>query len=359
MQRVIIILALVIAVAIGAYLVSGDRPDPSTGTPGTIASEQDNGKPLEQEAKEHVADLTNDTAGTIDIESADGFVSGDQSLSLNQGQKPESTSIGELAADDSLSPDSPVTLVRENQQIEVVSLASLMEQTKRPSNPCIEESVPEKEQTEVNLEKKIRVFENGEVIEVPLSELIAKYNNNLEQEISVVTEVEHHEVTTKEGIIQHSGLDKDQEIKVIKQRYGPETATIDELLGGEKFEEDNRIYYVRNVQTADAQGIWGIIHDGLVKNFACGIALKRGEGIKKYQVDIPTNSDELRQDSSSSFLGQMIDKKTAESHVYNRDKGKMGADPNIVYPEQEIVIVGFMPEELVAIYQHFVERVAD
>ncbi len=52
----------------------------------------------------------------------------------------------------------------------------------------------------------------------------------------------------------------------------------------------------------------------------------------------------------------MIDRKTHESFVYNYQKGKMGKSPDIIHPGQEIVLIGFTPEELYQIYEHFVTR---
>jgi len=119
---------------------------------------------------------------------------------------------------------------------------------------------------------------------------------------------------------------------------------------------DDGIYYVRHVGADDVQGLWGIVHDGLVTNFAAGIAVRRGENIERYQVKIPANADEVRRDDSSSFLGLLIDRKTSQSYVYNYSEGKMGKSPDLIYPGQEIVIIGFTPEELVQIYRHFVAR---
>ena len=52
----------------------------------------------------------------------------------------------------------------------------------------------------------------------------------------------------------------------------------------------------------------------------------------------------------------MISDKTSKSYVYNYENGKMGRNPDLIYPGQEIVIISFTPEELAEIYQHFVAR---
>ncbi|MCK5364909.1 MAG: hypothetical protein KAR22_18155, partial [Gammaproteobacteria bacterium] len=106
----------------------------------------------------------------------------------------------------------------------------------------------------------------------------------------------------------------------------------------------------------DDQGIWGIIHDGIMSNFAQGMAIRRGKEVNTYKVDIPRDADELLQNQSSSFLGKLIHRKAAESYVYNFKKNRMGQNPDQVSPGQEIVIINFEPEELIGIYKHFVAR---
>jgi hypothetical protein len=78
--------------------------------------------------------------------------------------------------------------------------------------------------------------------------------------------------------------------------------------------------------------------------------------VRKYQVEIPPDADQRLEDQSSSYLGRMIDQKTRSTYVYNYEKGSMGRNPDLIYPGQELVIVGFSPEELISIYEHFVAR---
>ena len=89
-------------------------------------------------------------------------------------------------------------------------------------------------------------------------------------------------------------------------------------------------------------------------NFAQGMAIRRGKQVNTYKIDIPRDADELLPDQSSSFLGRLIHRKVAESHVYNFKKNRMGRNPDLITPGQEIVIINFEPEELIAIYKHFV-----
>ncbi len=110
------------------------------------------------------------------------------------------------------------------------------------------------------------------------------------------------------------------------------------------------------MRDTDDQGIWGIIHDGITSNFAQGMAIRRGKELNTYKVDIPRDADELLQDQSSSFLGKLIHKKTADSHVYNLKKNRMGKNPHQITAGQEIVIINCEPEELIGIYKHFVAK---
>ena len=107
------------------------------------------------------------------------------------------------------------------------------------------------------------------------------------------------------------------------------------------------------MQPTDEQGIWGIVQFGLIENFARGMAVRRGEEIETYTVQIPKDADERLDDQSSSFLGRLIDRKTKDSYVYNYRENRMGRNPDTIYPGQEIVIINFEPGELEAIFEHF------
>ena len=99
----------------------------------------------------------------------------------------------------------------------------------------------------------------------------------------------------------------------------------------------------------------GVLHiieqEGLIENFARGMAVRRGEEINRYQVEIPRDADERESDSSSSFLGRLIYEKTVRSYVYNFKNNRMGQNPDRIRPGQEIVIINFHPDELAAIYR--------
>lgn len=131
--------------------------------------------------------------------------------------------------------------------------------------------------------------------------------------------------------------------------------TLADILKGASGDDPDSIYYVRTVKKTDYRGIWGIVVDGLTENFAKGIAIRRNEELGTYRVDIPEKADHTLADKTSSFLGRMIDRKTRDSHVFNFIENKMGRNPDLIFPGQELVIVDFEPRELVAIYRYFVE----
>ncbi len=129
--------------------------------------------------------------------------------------------------------------------------------------------------------------------------------------------------------------------------------TIAELLGAEDAVASDAVFYVHTVRPDDDLGIWGIVHDGITGNFAEGVAVHRGETVETYRVDIPPDADQLDADRSSSFLGKIIYEKSLASYVYNYRTDRLGRNPDLIMPGQEIVIVSFTPEELIEIYKYF------
>ena len=339
---------------------------------------------VEQEARQFVQTLTEPTPEPVSAEQADHFVSPDQMISMVPEANIETTTLRELKADPSLHPDTPITVVRTIEQIEA--------------------STPERviAESEGNLDAPIKVLDSdNEVRETTVREVLEQHKLEPLKPIMVVREVEHYEITTLAELekemereapatatgpapattprIVISGAAQagdpastgaagsagtgvtpapiERTIRVIREPYTVSRATIAEILESrnEKVEEGS-IFYVRTVRDGDAQGIWGIVHQGILQNFARGVALRRGEELNTYKVDIPPDADELEQDRSSSFLGRLIFDKSRESHVYNYRLNRMGESPDRIYPGQELVIIQFRAEELVSIYRHFVEQ---
>lgn len=110
-----------------------------------------------------------------------------------------------------------------------------------------------------------------------------------------------------------------------------------------------KLFYIHGVTEGDRQGLWGIIQSGLISTFARGIELKEDRII----ADIPQTADERLENSSSSFLGSILDRKVQNTYVYNYQKGILGQNPNLITPGQELIIVTFTEAELIEIYNHF------
>ena len=132
------------------------------------------------------------------------------------------------------------------------------------------------------------------------------------------------------------------------------TLTIRELLEGTIEIGEHDVFYVHAVTSDDYQGLWGILQKGVTENFARGVRLTLDERTDTYRITVPEDADELLEDHSSSPLGLMIHRKSRETIVYNRRLGRLTQDPDVtIFPGNELIIVGFKPEELISLYKHF------
>ena len=344
MNRLLVAVALILILTLTSYLLLREEIPQQTPVEDTEATEAElavqpaTDPELRDEAENYVSEITSGKNAQIDVKTADDFIAGNQSISLGSGQEIELTTPADLFADTSLSPDAPITLVKEQEQVEVKTPAEILADASG------------------NLDSRVKILDEGNIRELTVGEVLDEYPESSGISVSVIKKVEQLEVTTVREILDKESADKNKQIKIIRKPYRLKSTTVNELLMGEKDIADSNIFYVKNVSEKDLQGIWGIVHNSLVKNFASGIAIRRKEEIKKYQIDIPKDADERLADNSSSFLGRMISNKASKSYVYNYEKGKMGHNPDLIYPGQEIVIISFTPEELIEIYQHFVER---
>lgn len=110
-----------------------------------------------------------------------------------------------------------------------------------------------------------------------------------------------------------------------------------------------KLFYIHGVTNNDRQGLWGIIQNGLIKTFASGLKLKQN----RISADIPQSADERLNNSTSSFLGSILNHKVKDTYVYNYKKGILGQNPDLITPGQELIIVTFTEAELIEIYNHF------
>ena len=112
------------------------------------------------------------------------------------------------------------------------------------------------------------------------------------------------------------------------------------------------LFYIHGVTDTDKQGLWNIIQSGLIDTFATGIQLKT----RLISADIPREADERLANSTSSFLGTILDQKVKDTYVYNYHKGILGQNPNLITPGQELIVVTFSQDELIDIYNHFAHQ---
>lgn len=116
--------------------------------------------------------------------------------------------------------------------------------------------------------------------------------------------------------------------------------------------DEKTLFYIHGVSAGDDQGLWGIIQKGLIQTFAEGIEVDQN----RVTAQIPQTADERLANSTSSFLGSLLDRKVKDTYVYNYEKGILGQNPDLINPGQELIIVTFTEAELISIYQHFAEQ---
>ena len=295
---------------------------------------------LEFEAETFIETLTEVDPEPVAADNADHFVSAEQSISLVSSEIIEHTTIEELRADTTLDPNAPITVVKAIEQVETLTPEKLIAQSGG------------------DLTQTVTVLENDEPVEITVKQALGRHSANPDVPISVIKTVRYYQITTPQELLEDLDLtvQGEQLIGIIRKPYRLEEATISELLAQEKLLDPDAIFYVRTVRNTDHQGIWGIVHGGLISNFSRGVAIRRGEEVNTYQVEIPTLADEVLANHASSFLGRLIYRKTGRSYVYNFRENRMGRNPNKLNPGQEIVIIKFSAEELIEIFKHFASQ---
>ena len=280
----------------------------------------------------------------------------------------ESFTVGALAEDGTLEAETPITVVREVEQIETAVPEQLIAESGGDLDTKLHVLVTHDNAegdagqadggqglaTQGNVEENAEENAAGQdaVEQITVREVLERLLSEPEKPIPIVRTVRYFEVMTLRELLD-TEEDTGTLLDVVKRPYRIEAATLADLLQREMPGSSDTIFYLHTVQPTDEQGIWGIVQSGLTDNFARGMAVRRGEKIETYTVRIPRDADERLRDQSSSFLGKLIDRKTEESFVYNYRENRMGRNPDRVRPGQEIVIINFEPEELVSIYKHF------
>ncbi|MEM7252752.1 MAG: hypothetical protein AAF493_15160 [Pseudomonadota bacterium] len=286
-------------------------------------------------ARDYVAELAPSKLPQINVRSAEHFVTADQIVTLQHNLDADEIAPDALF-DGSLSLDTPIKIVKEIPQLKHTTAEGLLRESGQ------------------SFETPIRLLVGDEVREVTLAEILRKHAGPSEP-IAIIKMAEYVERTTLRELKETKAYAKEGVVRLLKGSTPSEATTIARLLRGVGTVNPNAIFYVHSVQSSDQQGVWGIIHDALINNFARGMALRNGRALDTYRVGIPRDADERLADNSSSYLGRLIDEKTRESTVYNFQNGRMTRDPDLIKPGREIVIVSFSREELVQIYQHFLD----
>ena len=290
---------------------------------------------VEREAVKRIEALKGELREPIDMERADHFVDAKTVLS-KKDRRIITTTPKTILEDLSVGAKSEIKVLIEEEKTSITTPRELMRnRTIHPDTP-------------------IRILkEGGVIIETTPRKLMADSSITPDTPVKIIEKVERVAVTTPEEL-QKRAPSPDTPIKVIVERPG-ETVTLAQLLPEERgLGEDT--FYIHAVTREDDQGIWGIIQHGLMDQFLKGIPVPVKEGVPERRMltlEIPENADERRGDGYSSFLGKTLDRKTRESHVYNYTSGRMGKNPNYIFPGQEVVISRFSKEELVEIYKHF------
>ncbi|MCH9674120.1 MAG: hypothetical protein K0U93_21965 [Gammaproteobacteria bacterium] len=317
----------------GAFVNDTHRPEIAASqapqsTPDTPSGEA-------KAARQFIAQLTPRDLPTLDVQDAAHFVSGEQNVRLAiPAPTVERLSTKALFSDATLGLDTPISIVKSVPQLKATTMEDLMKDLGG------------------QMQTTVKVLQNDNVREMTLAEIVTQQKGKA-SEISIVTMAEHTEPTTLRELKTSGAYGLNETVRIIRNPNGVESATIAELLHGIGSVHPDSVFYVHSVRNTDQQGVWGIIHDALVDNFARGMAIRNGRALDTFRVSIPRDADERLTDRSSSFLGKMIDRKARDSTVYNFSSGRMSNDPDLIHAGRQIVIVTFSPEELVEIYRHF------
>ncbi len=290
---------------------------------------------VESEAVKRIEALKGELSEPIDLDRADHFVEAKTVLS-KKDRRIITTTPKTILDDLRVGAKSEIKILVEEEKTVITTPRELL------SNRTIHPDTP------------IRILkEGGIVMETTPRELMADPSITPDTPIKIIEKVEKVTVTTPEEL-QKLALGPKTPIKVIVEKPG-ETLTLSQLLRGKSgLGEDT--FYIHAVTREDVQGIWGILQNGLLDQFLKGVPVDIEVGVPERKVltlKIPEDADEPREGGYSSYLGRFLVRKTKESYVYNFRNGRMGKNPDYIFPGQELVISRFSKEELVEIYKHF------
>ncbi|MGA8262582.1 MAG: hypothetical protein WB783_20410 [Arenicellales bacterium] len=294
---------------------------------------------LQKEAESYVKQLTQSSKEPLEVGNAEGFVKGNRPLELKQSESGTNTNAA----------GAPATEAKESEPL----VAGESGQAASLSATAATESRQEKAPGTATAAEPRQAASPAAAVAGSSAPQAAKSMAAGES-----SEANSLQAASAAGAPASASAENDvksaQQIRVDLPVNEQSPITIADIIGAGADVPPDAVYYVHTVKSKDDQGIWGIVQSGVVENFAEGVAVRHGGSSHTYRVDIPHDADELRPDHSSSFLGRLIYEKSRESYVYNFKTGRIGKNPNLIKPGQEIVIVSFTPEELIEIYKHFV-----
>ncbi|MBE9396687.1 hypothetical protein IOQ59_05360 [Pontibacterium sp. N1Y112] len=194
----------------------------------------------------------------------------------------------------------------------------------------------------INIETADHFVTASQLLELPQQQVESRAELEIVQESGSKTfGVDTGAVTPAPVFVGDQVLNHDNRIKLQELLDRPETSS-------------KQVYYIHAVNDGDEQGLWGILQTGLTRTFAEGIKL--GEKKDKLYVDIPQQADEKLNNKQSSFLGKVLQNKVKTTYIYNYRSGRLGDDPDLIEPGQQLIIVQFSEDELIRVYNHFISQ---
>ena len=292
---------------------------------------------IKQEAKAFVENLSPSTHQPIVINEHDDQFVQHNSLITIPNLEHRATTRSALLADRNLQGNTPITLDYSTNETSQTTLKQLQDIT------------------EDQIEPITIITKQGEKITKPLADLLSQHHIALNEKITVVSKKNHHLETT---ITDLKTLDiaSDQPINATIN-HGSQTLSIDKLVPSNKQQQDGSLFYLHRVTEQDKQGLWGIIQTGLIDKFRQGLPIKGiSQNKELIKAVIPADADEKLSSGLSSFLGKILQNKVNSSYIYNFYTHKMGRDPNIVRPGQQLILIQFSSTELAKIYRFFSDK---
>lgn len=336
--KVVIFGSTFLALVVAGYWIFKDPSLDRQETP--IAQKKDKASSLKTEdlAQTETAVLDNlvkRRAAPIDIKQANDFVAQDQPVSFTVEPNVQANAPTKRTEDLKFESDNPVALGEANKRpkslvTELPVYDSGFGRTQ--SSPSRDEERKNKATLHAIARQHPMGLSEGAQLKDSTAQLEAAIPQELDKDSTLV----------------------DQKAQLTKRSYPLAVQSIGELLKqhGKTVETDD-LFYLHTVHENDKQGIWGIIQSGITQSFSRGVKVTMAADIGILRVSIPDDADELLTDKTSSFLGKMIYDKSMQSIVYNIKDNRMGQNPNLLRPGQEIVIVTFRPSELISIFRYF------